>query len=118
MSRKARESELIMTIHSRGQLTTTTTNDGSGGKRKRVSRKAKELELMMLLIMLLLVMLIIMMEVKVSISFSFVEIRIFDADFGRQIGIVDPSRVESIGKRSILCVKTLTSEPLTKSYAS
>ena len=114
MSRKARESELIMTIHHvycRAQprpLTTTTTNDGSGGKRKRVSRKANELELMMLLIMLLLVMLIIMMEVKVSISFSFVESRIFDADFGLQSRILTPSRVKLIVKGSTLRLKTTT----------
>ena len=47
-------------------------------------------------------------EVNVSTSFSFVNIRIFDADFERQIRILTPSRVESIDKRLILCLETTT----------
>ena len=44
--------------------------------------------------------------VNVSISFSFVKIRIFDADLGRQIRILTPSRVELIDKGSIFGLET------------
>jgi len=41
-------------------------------------------------------------------SSSFVEIRTFDIDFDRAARFLTPSRVEMIGKRSILCLQTTT----------
>ena len=77
---------------------------------ERVSRQAKEL-LVGTLLILLMMMILTVVEVEVnimSISFSFVKIRIFDADLGRQIRILTPSRVELIGKGSIFALKTIT----------
>jgi hypothetical protein len=47
-------------------------------------------------------------EVNILIYFSFVKIRIFDVDLGLEIRIPTPSRVELIGKRSILRLETAT----------
>mmetsp|Transcript_12615 Transcript_12615/g.18826 ORF Transcript_12615/g.18826 Transcript_12615/m.18826 type:complete len:89 (-) Transcript_12615:514-780(-) len=70
----------------------------------RVSRMAKELKLIMLMMVL-----ITAVEVNtLTTRYSFVEIRIFDADFGLEIRILTPSRVELIGKRSIFGLETTT----------
>jgi len=71
-----------------------------------VSREARELELMLLLVMLIMLIMLVVVEVNTSISFSFVKIRIFDADFDRATRFLTPSRVELIGKRSILRLET------------
>eukprot|EP00984_Skeletonema_dohrnii_P029783 scaffold20663_cov184-Skeletonema_dohrnii-CCMP3373.AAC.3 len=56
-----------------------------------------------------LVMILTAVEVNIiSICSSFVEIQIFDADFDRATHFLTPSRVELIGKRSILCLETTT----------
>jgi len=72
----------------------------------RASRQAREMEILSL--MLIKTDTETAVEVNVSISFSFVEIRIFDLDFDRATHFLPPSRVGSIGKRSILCLTTTT----------
>ena len=47
-------------------------------------------------------------EVNMSLYYSFVEIRIFDTDFGLEIRILTPSRVELIDKGSIFGLETTT----------
>eukprot|EP00984_Skeletonema_dohrnii_P029945 scaffold20941_cov76-Skeletonema_dohrnii-CCMP3373.AAC.1 len=49
-------------------------------------------------------------EVNTLIYFSFVKIRIFDADIGLETRIlkVDLAEIETIGKRSILCLDITT----------
>jgi len=77
---------------------------------KRVSRQAKELikTLLVLLMMMMMMMILVVLDVNTSISFSFVKIPIFDFDLGLEIWISTPSRVELIGKRSILRLETTT----------
>eukprot|EP00984_Skeletonema_dohrnii_P031459 scaffold23975_cov78-Skeletonema_dohrnii-CCMP3373.AAC.2 len=79
----------------------------SGGE--RVSRKARELSVAALMKMMMITTLMAVVEFNImSICYSFVEIRIFDADFGLEIRILTPSRVELIGKTSILRLETTT----------
>jgi len=74
---------------------------------QRVSRQARELTIATLLVTL--VMILTAVEVNImSICSSFVEIQIFDADFDRATHFPTPSRVELIGKRSILRLETTT----------
>eukprot|EP00984_Skeletonema_dohrnii_P034861 scaffold33776_cov222-Skeletonema_dohrnii-CCMP3373.AAC.1 len=79
---------------------------------KRVSRQAKELLLLMTTVVVaavvVMMILVVVEEVNTLIYCSFVEIRTFDSGFGLQSRIVDPSRVEMIGKRSISCLETTT----------
>ena len=72
---------------------------------KRVSRQAREMEDLMLSLMLIMT-LTAAVEINMSTCFYFVEIRLFDLDLGLQMQIVDPSRVELIGKRSIFLLET------------
>ena len=69
-----------------------------------MSRQARELSLLSML-SIKMVTALKAVEVNVSISFSFVKIRIFDADFGRQIHFLTPSRVELIGKDPYYALK-------------
>ena len=76
------------------------------------------LRLMIMMVMILTAVVVVMrmittmltavMEVNMLICYSFVEIRIFDSDFRRQIRIVRVDLVETIDKRSILCLDTTT----------
>jgi hypothetical protein len=78
---------------------------------ERVSRQAKELlvgTLLELLMMMMMILTAVEVDVNMSISFSFVQIRTFDSDFGLEIRILTPSRVELIGKRSIFGLDTTT----------
>ena len=72
-----------------------------------MSRQARELSL---LSMLSIKMVTALKAVKVNtlIYSSFVKIRTFDSDFGLEIRILTPSRVELIGRRSILRLETTT----------
>ena len=114
MSRKARESADDYCRHSGHHRILDDDNniDGGGGwigdgELKRVSRQARELSL---LLSMLSIMMITVLTAVVDFTtynyFSFVEIRIFDADLGRQIRILTPSRVELIGKGSIFGLET------------
>ena len=73
----------------------------------RVSRQAREMEDLMLSLMLIMT-LTAAVGVNMSLYYSFVEIRIFDADFGLEIRILTPSRVELIDKGSIFGLETTT----------
>ena len=82
--------------------------DGGGSKKSGNALQAKELKLIILIIILLMALMTAVEVNIMSISFSVVEIRTLDADFGRQILFLTPSRVESVGKESILCLETTT----------
>jgi len=75
---------------------------------QRVSRQAREMEDLMATAVVMITTLTVVEVNIMSICSSFVEIRIFDADFDRATHFLTPSRVELIGKRSILCLETTT----------
>ena len=61
----------------------------------------------MMLMKMMVTTLMAVVEVNIMpICYSFVEIRIFDFDFGLQVRILTPSRVESVDRRSILRLET------------
>mmetsp|Transcript_2720 Transcript_2720/g.4025 ORF Transcript_2720/g.4025 Transcript_2720/m.4025 type:complete len:113 (-) Transcript_2720:441-779(-) len=77
-------------------------------EQKRVSRQAREIKDLMTLtavvVITVLTLLMAVVELNTSMSIchlAFVEFRLFDSDLGLQSRILTPSRVESIGKRSI-----------------
>ena len=59
-------------------------------------------------VVVVMMILVVVEEVNTLIYCSFVEIRTFDSDFGLEIRILTPFRVESIGKRSIFGLETTT----------
>lgn len=75
---------------------------------ERVSRQAKELSMILTLLVILMEMVMVVEVNVMSIYDSFVEIRIFQADLGRQRRNLDLSRVETIDKTSILCLDYVT----------
>ena len=76
-------------------------------EQKRVSRQAREIKDLMTLtavVVITVLTLTAVVELKTTMSIchlAFVEFRLFDSDLGLQSRILTPSRVESIGKRSI-----------------
>ena len=75
---------------------------------QRVSRQAREMEDLMATAVVMITTLTVVEVNIMSICSSFVGIRIFDADFDRATHFLTPSRVELMGKRSILCLETTT----------
>jgi hypothetical protein len=74
-------------------------------EQKRVSRQAREIKDLMAataVVVSTVLTLTAVVELNTSIChLPFVEFRLFDSDLGLQSRILTPSRVESIGKRSI-----------------
>ena len=75
-------------------------------EQKRVSRQAREIKDLMTLTAVVVITVLTLLTAVVELNTSichlpFVEFRLFDSDLGLQSRILTPSRVESIGKRSI-----------------